>query len=348
MKNFYMFLLFSCSIFLNPILLYSENNEADQSITGGFHYLLSGNILYKINSYNKTRLLNNIAEIFETKDCLYYLRSNEEKWIAGFLKRDSSEPSEFEISGVYEKLYKFTVFNEVFYILVSVPDNTIKSSSQGKRILLRFNPDNNKIQIIEGVRDFILIEGKPVLLKDKYVDYNGAVIPHLLTGEVRIINVINSRILFIADENSTEVIDLLNCVSFYQYGDNQLPVLSKEFNLIVEFVDVLTESYNSKNSVETIYYEILIDGVEESRTETGRGEILKIFHANLAPGKYHIIRPERWELDKSKSRYVRVNNISQPGELKIFIPENRVIKIRVEFNGSGYKLNQSVLLKNKG
>jgi hypothetical protein len=119
-------------------------------------------------------------------------------------------------------------------------------------------------------------------------------------------------------------------------------------NLIVEFVDVLTESYNSKNSVETIYYEILIDGVEESRTETGRGEISKIFHANLAPGKYHIIRPERWELDKSKSRYVRVNNISQPGELKIFIPENRVIKIRVEFNGSGYKLNQSVLLKNKG
>jgi len=341
------FILFSCFIF-NSIYAYSENNISFQTSVSNSDYILSGDVLYKIDACNKIRLYDRVAAISKEKDTFYYIRSSGDKWITGFLKSGSVKSSEFEIPGVYEKLYKFTGFNEIFYILADTVNETGSEIPAKKRLLIRFNPDNNKYQAVEEVMDFTLLNGKPVVLKNHSIDYNGMVIPHLLNGDVKILNIIDSRIVFISDGETTEMVDLLSCMSFYQYGDNRVPECSEDYNLIVEFTDIITGSDNVIQSGETVYYEILIDGVEENRTETGRGEISKIFYASLDPGKYHIVRPERWELDKNKGRYVRVNNISQPGEFKIFIPDHRVIKIKLEFNGSGYKVNQSVLFKKEG
>lgn len=309
---------------------------------------MSGDTLYKITSYDKTRLYNHVAAVYYDKNVFYYIRSLENNWIAGLFRSNSDKSLEFTISGRYEKLCKFAGFNEVFYILAESANETGETTTGKNRLLMRFNPDTNQSQAIEGVMDFILLDGKPVILKKSSIEYNGSVIPHMLAGEMKISSIIDSRILFITDGNTTEVVDLLSGTGFYQYAENRWPDFPEEYNFIIEFTDKIHKENNAPESGSTVYYEILIDGADESRTETGRGEICKIFHADLDPGKYHIIRPERWELDKNKGRYVRVNNIFQPGELKIFIPDNRIIKIKLEFDGSGYKINQSVLFKKEG
>ncbi|MFA5518852.1 MAG: hypothetical protein WDA74_06295, partial [Spirochaetota bacterium] len=64
-------------------------------------------------------------------------------------------------------------------------------------------------------------------------------------------------------------------------------------------------------------------------------------------GNYNIISAERWELDKSRGRYLRVNNINQPEEIRIFVPLNRVVKIQFNYDGNYYNILQSVYVKNE-
>jgi hypothetical protein len=59
-------------------------------------------------------------------------------------------------------------------------------------------------------------------------------------------------------------------------------------------------------------------------------------------GRYCLIKAERWELDKIKGRYVRVNNVYQPETVKLYVPENRIVKISFIFDGEKYIMNQSV------
>jgi hypothetical protein len=331
-------------MYINPALPENIYKTNDLSCNNE-NFVLTEDVLYKINSCNNVKLFNKVAAIFNDKNTLYYVRNSEDKWIAGFLNVNSGTGKEFEISGRYEKLYKFIGFNEVFYFLVHPVKENGSESSATDRVLIRFNPDNNSYQKIDGIVDFILLNGKPLLLKKGILDYNGSIIPLLLTGNMKISFVKDSRIVFISDENGTEVADLLSGKSFYQYRENSIPEYSDDCNLIIEFTDRVSKNQTSPSDENTVYYEVLVDGVDENRTETGRGDICKTFHSKLDTGKYHIIKPERWELDKTKGRYVRVNNILQPGELKILIPDKRIIKIKIEFDGSGYIVNQAVLFK---
>lgn len=346
LRMFIIFPLFFSGI--NSLSPQNSNNKSNQLINRESDYVLSGDILYKITSYDKIRLYNNVAAVYYDGNVFYYIRSQDDNWIAGLFRSNSDKPLEFTITGSYKKLYKFTGFKEIFYILAEPVDETVSVNSGRNRVLMRFNPDKNQYQVVEGVFDFILLDGRPVILKKDFIDYNGTVIPHMLTGEIKITNIIDSRILFISDEKTTEVVDLFSGAGFYQYAENQWPDFSDKYNIIIEFTDKIMKDYDTAVSGSTVYYEIIIDGADESRTETGRGEISKFFHADLEPGKYHIIKPERWELDKNKGRYIRVNNIYQPGELKILIPENRIIKVRFEFDGSEYKVNQSVMFRKGG
>ena len=77
-----------------------------------------------------------------------------------------------------------------------------------------------------------------------------------------------------------------------------------------------------------IYYQVIINGVETGRTETTPPNAISSSMIKAEAGKFCLIKAERWELDRIKGRYVRVNNIYQPEELKIFVPENRILRIR--------------------
>lgn len=309
------------------------------------NYDLEGDVLYRVEPEGKVRLYDKIAAISMDFDTLYYIRSINNRWVAGYFKVGLAESREFDIPGTYEKLYRFAGFNNIFYFLAIPVKRDIDGQSDENPLYVRFNPDRMESQSIKGVSDFLLIKGKSVILRKNILDYNGSEIPLSIAGSFRIVQLIDSRIALISGDEGTEIVDLLAGKSIYQYKDSFVPEIPGEYNVIIEFVDKIAETFADSESGGSIYYQILVDGVEENRTVTGNGELLKIFHSKLAPGRYHIIKPERWELDKIKGRYARMNNINQPDDLKIYIPENRIIKIRVEFDGIKYRIDQSVLYK---
>ncbi len=350
-KKLLIFFILIMYLYLHTDPAYSENTAEfhDNSIIK-FNFDLCGDVLYKLDSSGRIKLFDKVAAISRDKDTIYYIRSSGEKWIAGFLKDNSDINSEFDLQGRYEKLFKFAGCSNIFYYLVQPVKENIDDKSENKPLFIRFNPDQMNFQIAEGVEDFILVDGKSFVLLNNNLYFNGALIPVSLSGKLKISGVIDSRIAVISDTTGTELVDLVAEKSIYQYLDNLTAVEPDQYNLIVEIADNIpatdtTLSDSSSNSGSSVYYEIRIDGAEENRTETGTGELTKTLYSTLAPGRYHIIKAERWELDKTKGRYVRMNNILQPDELKIFIPEKRIMKIKIEFNGAGYKINQSVLFK---
>lgn len=337
-------LLLIFSFCIGPV--YSEDKCDDTACTiTALNFELSGNILYRLGADGKTKLYDDVAAISMDAETLYYMRRVGDRWIAGIFKGAAEESEEFDLPGKYEKLHKFAGFNNVFYFLALPVIDNIDEQSVNNPLYIRFNPDQLVYQSIEGVSDFVLLDGKSVILKNSSINYNGNEIPLQIQGEMRIAELIDSRIALISGKGGTEIVDLPAGRSIYQYEKNSVPEIPGEHNVVIEFTDRIVEADNDSEPGESIYYQVLVDGAEESRTVTGSGEVVKIFHLKLDPGRYHIIKPERWELDRIKGRYARMNNIYQPAELKIYIPENRIIKIRVEYNGKDYIIDQSVLYK---
>lgn len=340
-------------VLLIIVSLYGGPAESDDLCSNtaclipGLKYELDGDILYRLDNDSKTRMYEKVAAISKDNDALYYIRSVNDRWVAGILKLGAEESREFDIPGKYEKLYKFSGFNNVFYFLALPVKENSGEPADADLMYIRFNPDQMNHQIIEGVSDFILLNGVSVILKNSILNYNGIEVPLLLTGKLRIAELIDSRIAFVSGDSGTEIVDLPAGRSIYQYEKNSVPEIPDEYNVVIEFADriIKSENNNDPESGESIYYQMLINGVEDSRTVTGSGELVKIFHSKLIPGRYHIIKPERWELDRVKGRYARMNNINQPAGLRIYIPENRIIKIRVEYDGTDYKIDQSVLYR---
>lgn len=66
------------------------------------------------------------------------------------------------------------------------------------------------------------------------------------------------------------------------------------------------------------FYVVYIDKVEAGRTTTGLESQDKYYETNLSENK-HLVTLEKWVLDKSKSRYVKLNNIEQPKPDFIYI-----------------------------
>jgi len=348
-KKIFILFILVITVCLNKQFLYSEDNSAfNQPSPSALNFTIRGDVLYRLDPESCIKLYDKVAAIYSDKGTLYYIRSSGDKWIAGFFKENSKVSMEFDLPEKYEKLYKFAGSNNIFYFLVQpVNDN---GENTGKKpvkvpVFIRFNPDQMNFQKLDGVLDFILLDGKSVILKDKLLDYNGSLIPLLLHGKLKISEIIDSRIAIVSDGEETEIVDIIAEKSIYQYKNNSVPEYPGEYNLVLEFGDNITRSDIPSDMGKSLYYEILVDGAEENRTETGLGALSKIFHTKLAPGRYHIIKAERWELDKSMGRYVRMNNVYQPAELKIYIPENRILKIKIEFNGTSYKINQSVIFK---
>ena len=84
------------------------------------------------------------------------------------------------------------------------------------------------------------------------------------------------------------------------------------------------------------FYVVYIDKVEAGRTTTGLESQDKYFETILAVNK-HLITLEKWVLDKTKGRYVKLNNIEQPKPDFIYIViENRKqtsVKMKSDITG---------------
>ncbi|MCL1864528.1 MAG: hypothetical protein FWF73_01810 [Spirochaetes bacterium] len=310
------------------------------------NFQLNDGVLIRYDSCKKTILYDKVAAIHRNGDTLYYMRSSGEKWIAGFLKDNSDRGIEFNITGNFKVINKLYGENNIFYFLAQ---QTIEPPKNNRynfgRVFARYNPDQDTLNSIDGVVDFHIIDGKPLILRSDSLDYNGSIIPIMLRGWMEISEIICSRVAVIKGVIDVEIVDLITGKSIYQFNKNSAADYNDKYNLVLEFEDRNIKANSKTSEEQSIYYEIIIDGVEDSRTETGRGDLSKLFYKKLLPGKYHIVKAERWELDRAKERYVRMNNIYQPDEVKIFVPENRIIKLRIEFDGKTYSINQSVVYR---
>ncbi|MCL2154661.1 MAG: hypothetical protein FWH53_03250 [Leptospirales bacterium] len=309
------------------------------------NFQLDNGVLSRYDSCEKIVLYDSVAAIHRSGDTLYYIRNSGESWLVGFLKGDSHRGIEFNVAGNYKAINKFYCEDNIFYFLAQQTNELPKNNRYDLgRIFVRFNSDKNNFNTTEGVVDFHIIEGKPLILRYDSLNYNDSDIPIMLRGRMEISGVFDSRIVIIKGMADIEIVDLIAGKSIYQFNKNSIADYNDKYNLILEFEDSNLKA-SQKTEDQSIYYEIIIDGVEDSRTETGSGDLSKLFYKKLSSGENHTVKAVRWELDREKGRYVRMNNIYQPDEVKIFIPDNRIIKLRIEFDGKTYSINQSVEYK---
>lgn len=322
-------------------------NIADTAVNQAGYLLDNGKIYREEKSLQEVQVEGNTIGITSVDDTLCYIRESDNGWIAGIYEYPDKESMEFLIGPGFSGLLKLLCDGNIFYFLADYAsegelNNTGATSVRTERVLVRFDPESGEKKIISGVEDFSLAEGRLVLLTDSGLDCNGTVIPVTLKGERYVERIVNGRFVFLTNGEEIEVIDVLSERNIYIYREGKAFPYSTDYNVILEFNDTAVAGNNEMGNDNMVYYQVSINGVESGRTETALSNVSKSSMIKTDTGKYCVIRAERWELDKTKGRYVRVNNVYQPEEVRLFVPENRIIKIRFDFNGERYTLNQSV------
>ena len=83
-----------------------------------------------------------------------------------------------------------------------------------------------------------------------------------------------------------------------------------------------------------VYYRVFIDDEDAGRTTIGEDAAEKSFQSLIEPAT-HTLTVEKYILDNTKDKYVRVKNIDQPkpDSFTFDLPEDRILVIRLVDNG---------------
>lgn len=333
---------------LLPVAASGDTEGGDKTAVLSERYILDNGKVYRADrSLQEISIEGNILGISSTDDTLYYIKGSDAGWNAGRYEYPEKGRAEFAIGNGFRGLHKLVCSDNIYYFLADYApgenlNNAESASGEAERVLVRFNPENSEKKIIRGVEDFILSGNGVILLAASGLDCNGTVIPVTLKGKRYIERTIDGRFIFLTNGSEVEVIDIISERNVYIYREGKAFPYNTEYNIILEFNDTAVTNNAGDGSDNMIYYHVNLNGVEAGRTETAPPEVSKSSMIKTDTGKYCIIKAERWELDKMKGRYVRVNNIYQPEEVRLFVPENRIIKVRFDFDGEKYLLNQSV------
>jgi len=202
--------------------------------------------------------------------------------------------------------------------------------------LYRLEFNTGKISVVRGVRDVALFEGKPVVLGEKNggfeVNLNGITVPLTVRGDPRFGAVSEGRLISITGEGVTEVVDLTLMRSVHAWSDRGELASPGEHNLAIEVLDA-----GGAPSERMLYYKVFVDGKYSGRTTTGPAQQARRYGVKVDENEYHILRLERWELHEGRQTYERVNNIGQPAPLRIYMPQNRLIKLLVTREKGKYR-----------
>lgn len=207
----------------------------------------------------------------------------------------------------------------------------------GAGILYHVNLNTMAVSRREGVIDAALADMTPVLLEKESgsLNINGRILPLTITGEIRIQRVTDNRLVFITNSDETEIVDTERAESIYQYSSQGSYAVPGDHNLVISIREEISGS-EMPGAHSMIFYKVYIDGIETGRTETGESGSGKYLRTSAVPGRYHVVRLERWELNRKRDRYKRSNNLYQPKKIGIYIPPKRIIEVEVNYNGTGY------------
>jgi len=126
------------------------------------------------------------------------------------------------------------------------------------------------------------------------------------------------------------ILILLGCGTV-ERKDNIKVKSENNFYISISDSDIVNTSDNK-----ICYYTIYIDKNESGRTTTGPESQEKVFEAVLTPAK-HLIKVEKWVLNESLGRYIKVNNIDQPKPDYIYvdIKKDNTIKMKIKSSKTG-------------
>jgi len=306
-----------------------------------------------------------VAQIFETPHRVYYIKAGmpacEEKieknseaetatlptgessaWYVGCINSGDTVP-------VYEKMLplncreclikKFFIIDDAAYVLYGTEESFVS-------VLMRFSLNEGKVEQKGNIVDACSVQGKLLLIEDAgdslRLNFNGETVPLMMRGALRISTVYRERMAVISGDDGNELVDIRLLKNLCQVSRESALKAPDEYNLVFDALDV-NPADKPLDAETMVFYKIFIDGSEEGRTETGLKHVVKSFKIMCEAGEYHVVQVERWELDKWKKQYFRVNNVYQPGAVRIFVPENRIIRLSLEFDGQEFQFRQSVM-----
>ncbi len=271
-------------------------------------------------------------------ESFYYYKIHDGRPVLGSVDRETGErrllPLPDELAG--RNPVKMMVQQDSLYLLTGPAGDLLKVPLRGGDIVT-----------IENVSDFVLLNGIPAVLRPdgsggRVVQCNGVTVPVSLQGESRLGEVVAERLIFVSDGDDTEIVDILAGKSVYLFSATREFLEPGEYNFTFDAADSPKDGTASQDM---IFYKVYIDGEYAGRTETGLASLKASYTHAVVPDRYHIVRAERWELDKKASEYRRANNIRQPDEVRLFFPAKRIMSLDLVFDGEKYSITRRPLYR---
>lgn len=128
----------------------------------------------------------------------------------------------------------------------------------------------------------------------------------------------------------------LTSISIISCSTTGKDITGKHKNDINFYITINDSDIDNPENDRRCYYMIYIDKIESGRTTTGLESQQKQFETQLSANR-HLIKVEKWILNESLGRYVKMNNIDQPKPdfIYINIDKGKVVKVNLKSSKSG-------------
>lgn len=328
----------------------------------GVDYVLNDGVIFKMSGGRSVTVHINGRTLAFDKNRLgvFYVKYAEDMpggLYAGFFPHETAEESR-ERRSVVSPIERGEAATRLVPFVARLPeadDNSVKNFfvwqdaayilfSGGR--LVRVSMNTGKIKAIEDVLAACMCGDVPVIAKRSgqgiVVVCNGREVPCGLAAynNASLTNIAN-RLALVTSGRDMELIDVLALTNVSRIPAEAVAVEPEEYNLLITVED--SEIQRASEQERLGFYKIFINGIEEGRTETGLTVVPKEFTLSLKEDKYYLVFAERWELNRKKNEYVRANNVYQPEPIKLYVPANRIMRLRYTFTGRDYNIVSDVV-----
>jgi hypothetical protein len=267
-----------------------------------------------------------VLDYYVRDSAILFVAKNEKEIVAGAYTLQDKNIIQFSITTYSESTHITRIAFESGAVYICI--------KAGDSILYRADVNTGLVEQVRGVSDFLMLADSLVILKnDNTLVYNDCILPLYFSGKPVIKGQIDNRIIFIADDKDTEVIDIKEKRVVYRYSTNVQFAVSSDYTVELTINDLPTGEKASR-----VFYKIYCNGQDFGRTEPMLAINRSMIQLNLATGQYHEIIIERWRLDETSDEYVRDNNIRQPKPVVIYVYPGRVIVVSLTYTGLEYKV----------
>ncbi len=313
-------------------------------------YVLHEGRLYHHTSDSATpvRIDGRVDAFYQNGRNVVYLRAangDGRRYYIGIKRPVDTRPSEKEIAFdiAPSEITRFAANDDAAYILLSG-----KGDPEKAPFLFTVDLASMSFTRLGGIADFYLAGSSLIRLEKKGKGYSvrsdAGSMPVSVSGVPRFVDCAGGRLLLVAGGDEIEAVDIILMKSVYLFSSTRRVREPKEYNLVVEALDAA----GTRRTEKMVFYKIFIDGVNAGRTDSGIAQLPLSCRAMTEPAREHVVRIERWELNRAREKYERVNNIHQPESVKLYIPGDRIIRVGFVFDGKKFAVTQSVVFEEEG